>query len=241
MKSIGFSLPSKLLRKIRWKSLPQTIKIIKKKDVEWGCQDGRWRVHRPWTFFLVRVFYLKSEPQNGIVQKRIEILFLTKIDKYLIEASQNQISTTFHRCFLSLRWLRGNSVRGEFTISVRYRPTRDRRERRFSLTYFSEYGWVKPFFFINTNNYIRRFHSINVILFDRMATKPILQSTLLIWLDTNINENDTDARYILKQLRAIVQLVDLFTRTDDCVRFLEQVKNGAVLIFTSGSRALPFI
>ena len=74
-----------------------------------------------------------------------------------------------------------------------------------------------------------------------MATKPILQSTLLIWLDTNINENDTDARYILKQLRAIVQLVDLFTRTDDCVRFLEQVKNEAVLIFTSGSRALPFI
>ena len=66
-----------------------------------------------------------------------------------------------------------------------------------------------------------------------MATKRILQSNLLLWVDANIKQDAKNTQHTLQKLRAVVHDVHLFKRIDDCVSFLNKIKSEQVLVIAS--------
>ncbi|CAF4216874.1 unnamed protein product, partial [Adineta steineri] len=62
-----------------------------------------------------------------------------------------------------------------------------------------------------------------------------MQNVLLIWLDNNINENNTDCNNTIKQLKRVVNNVNTFTNGDQCVEFIQTINNNKVCMIISGS------
>jgi hypothetical protein len=62
-----------------------------------------------------------------------------------------------------------------------------------------------------------------------------VQNFLLVWLDSNIDQSNDDLCSSINQLRRIVNTVDSFTDTDECIDFLTQIKDEKVFIIISGS------
>jgi tetratricopeptide (TPR) repeat protein len=63
----------------------------------------------------------------------------------------------------------------------------------------------------------------------------IIQNFLLIWLDAKIDESKDDYQKILKQLRGIINTIYIFTNTDQCVHFLNQINHEKVFMIVSGA------
>jgi len=63
----------------------------------------------------------------------------------------------------------------------------------------------------------------------------IIQNFLLIWLDSNIDESKDDCQKTLKQLRSIVNTIYIFTNSDDCVHFLDQINHEKIFMIVSGA------
>src|SRR4051812_38303600 len=72
----------------------------------------------------------------------------------------------------------------------------------------------------------------------RRANLKVVQSVLLIWLDANIDEeNDADCRNTINQLRRVVNNINTFTNSDQCIQFIDRIninENKACMII-SGS------
>ncbi|CAF1144573.1 unnamed protein product [Adineta steineri] len=62
-----------------------------------------------------------------------------------------------------------------------------------------------------------------------------MQNVLLIWLDNNINENNTDCSNTIKQLKRVVNNINTFTDGDQCVEFIQTINNNKVCMIVSGS------
>jgi tetratricopeptide (TPR) repeat protein len=62
----------------------------------------------------------------------------------------------------------------------------------------------------------------------------IVQNFLLIWLDSNIDESKDDYQKILKQFRSIINTIYIFTNSDPCVHFLNQINHEKVFMIVSG-------
>jgi hypothetical protein len=70
----------------------------------------------------------------------------------------------------------------------------------------------------------------------RHANARMIQNVLLIWLDSKINEeNDTDCRNTIVQLRSVVQTIKTFTDSEKCIKFINKMKNEKACIIISGS------
>jgi len=63
----------------------------------------------------------------------------------------------------------------------------------------------------------------------------LVQNVLLIWLDNNIDENSADCRNTINHLRCAVDTIKTFSNTDQCIQFLETIKNEKVYMIISGS------
>jgi hypothetical protein len=65
----------------------------------------------------------------------------------------------------------------------------------------------------------------------------MVQNVLLIWLDTNIDEeNGADCRNAVTQLRCVVNNVSIFTNGDECFEFINTIdNNNKACIIISGS------
>jgi tetratricopeptide (TPR) repeat protein len=63
----------------------------------------------------------------------------------------------------------------------------------------------------------------------------MVQNVLLIWLDSNIDENSTDCRNTITQLRRVVNTVMNFTDGEQCVEFLENMNNEKACMIISGA------
>ena len=75
-----------------------------------------------------------------------------------------------------------------------------------------------------------------------MTTRRILENSRLLWLNTNTKEDDdVDTQVTLKQLRMVVNHVDVFTQIDNCIHCLNEAKNEKVLIIASGSPRQHFV
>ena len=70
---------------------------------------------------------------------------------------------------------------------------------------------------------------------DGPRSRRIVQNVLLVWVDNTINESTEDSKHTLEQLRGVVNDVTLFQQADDCIQFLETVKNEKALVIISGS------
>ncbi|CAF1467915.1 unnamed protein product [Adineta steineri] len=62
-----------------------------------------------------------------------------------------------------------------------------------------------------------------------------MQNVLLIWLDNNINENNADCSNTIKQLKRVVNNINTFTDGDQCVEFIQTIKNNKICMIVSGS------
>jgi hypothetical protein len=58
----------------------------------------------------------------------------------------------------------------------------------------------------------------------------IIQNYTLLWLDSNIDENNFDFKNSLTQLRRIVNSINTLTNPDQCVEFLNRIKEGNVFM-----------
>ncbi|CAF3261678.1 unnamed protein product, partial [Rotaria socialis] len=61
------------------------------------------------------------------------------------------------------------------------------------------------------------------------------QNYLVIWVDGNIDENNSDCRNTLAQLRAVVSDVNVCTSPKECVQFLNEIDDGKAFIISSGA------
>ncbi|CAF1383398.1 unnamed protein product [Adineta steineri] len=62
-----------------------------------------------------------------------------------------------------------------------------------------------------------------------------MQNVLLVWLDTNINENNADCSNTIKQLKRVVNNVNTFTDREECFEFILTINNNKVCMVVSGS------
>ena len=63
-----------------------------------------------------------------------------------------------------------------------------------------------------------------------------IQNFLLIWLDNNIDEvNDSDCYHTIKQLRTVVNTVDIFRDADKCIDFITSVQEEKIFMIISGA------
>ena len=63
----------------------------------------------------------------------------------------------------------------------------------------------------------------------------ILQNFLLVWLDVNVNEVDSDFKQSLKYLRQVVASIEPFIDVQECVEFLDRLKNEKAFMIVSDS------
>src|SRR5690348_578113 len=62
------------------------------------------------------------------------------------------------------------------------------------------------------------------------------QNVLLIWLDKNIDaENNDDCRNTITHLRQVVNSINTFTNSDECIEFLNSIDNEKACMIISGS------
>jgi tetratricopeptide (TPR) repeat protein len=72
----------------------------------------------------------------------------------------------------------------------------------------------------------------------------MMQNVLLIWLDNNIDENNTDCRNTIAQLRCTVNTINTFTDPDRCIDFLTDIYDENICMIISGAlcqHLVPFI
>ena len=99
---------------------------------------------------------------------------------------------------------------------------------------------MKPLKTINagiTDGQNRKKTSINDTGARRRANNNMVQNVLLIWLDTNIDEeNSADCRNRVTQLQCVVNNINTFTDGDECIEFIDTIKdNSKACMIISGS------
>ncbi|CAF1154693.1 unnamed protein product [Adineta steineri] len=62
-----------------------------------------------------------------------------------------------------------------------------------------------------------------------------MQSVLLIWLDSNIDENNEDCQNTITKLRRAVNNINTFTNSDQCLEFIQTIVDNKVCMVVSGS------
>jgi tetratricopeptide (TPR) repeat protein len=70
---------------------------------------------------------------------------------------------------------------------------------------------------------------------DRRISLKMVQNILLIWLDNNIDDNSTNCRNTITQLRCAVNTIKIFTDAQECIEFLESSDNEKACMIISGS------
>jgi tetratricopeptide (TPR) repeat protein len=63
----------------------------------------------------------------------------------------------------------------------------------------------------------------------------MVQNVLLIWLDTNIDDNNEDCRNTITQLRGVVNDINTFTDGDESIQFINTITDNKICMIISGS------
>jgi hypothetical protein len=61
------------------------------------------------------------------------------------------------------------------------------------------------------------------------------QNVLLIWLDKNINDNNKDCQNTISQLRRVVNTINKFTDSEECIEFINNINDEKICMIISGS------
>ncbi|CAF4075279.1 unnamed protein product [Adineta steineri] len=63
-------------------------------------------------------------------------------------------------------------------------------------------------------------------LVNRRMNMQRMQNVLLIWLDNNINDNNADCNNTIKQLKCVVNNINTFTDSTQCIEFIQTITNN---------------
>ena len=63
----------------------------------------------------------------------------------------------------------------------------------------------------------------------------IVQNCILIWLDSNISQLNEDCSNSIDKLRRIVNTIDTFTKPDECLDFIVEMKDENIFLIVSGA------
>ena len=69
----------------------------------------------------------------------------------------------------------------------------------------------------------------------RRINVQMVQNVLLIWLDGNVDENNSDCRNTITQLRRSVNNINIFTDSEECLQFLEDMQDEKSCMIISGA------
>jgi tetratricopeptide (TPR) repeat protein len=69
----------------------------------------------------------------------------------------------------------------------------------------------------------------------RRANIEMVQNVVLIWLDSNIDDNNEDCRNTVVQLRRVVNDINTFGHGEQCIQFINTIDDNKVCIIISGS------
>ncbi|CAF0720457.1 unnamed protein product [Adineta steineri] len=70
---------------------------------------------------------------------------------------------------------------------------------------------------------------------DRRMNMQRTQNVLLIWLDNNINDDNADCYNTIKQLKRVVNDVNTFTDSEQCVEFIQTITDNKICMIISES------
>jgi tetratricopeptide (TPR) repeat protein len=70
---------------------------------------------------------------------------------------------------------------------------------------------------------------------DRRINMKMIENLLLIWLDSNIDDDSADCRNTIIQLRCAVNSINTYTDGEECIQFLESMNNENACMIISGS------
>jgi tetratricopeptide (TPR) repeat protein len=59
------------------------------------------------------------------------------------------------------------------------------------------------------------------------------QNFALVWLDENFDQNNSNCRTLVSQLQTILKKVDVFNDTDNCMKFISEIRNLDVYLIIS--------
>ena len=71
----------------------------------------------------------------------------------------------------------------------------------------------------------------------RRIQMELVQNVFLIWLDETIDENNADCLDIISHFRRVINAVNTFIDSDQCIEFLEHIDNEKACMVISGSLA----
>ena len=63
----------------------------------------------------------------------------------------------------------------------------------------------------------------------------MVQNVLLIWLDGNVDENSSDCRNTITQLRRSMNNINIFTDSEECLQFLTDMQDEKSCMIISGA------
>ena len=67
------------------------------------------------------------------------------------------------------------------------------------------------------------------------ANVQLARNVLLIWLDSNIDKNNSDCQNTITHLRRVANAVNVFTDDDECIQFLQDMGNEKACMIISGA------
>lgn len=63
----------------------------------------------------------------------------------------------------------------------------------------------------------------------------MVQNVLLIWLDSNIDDKNADCRNTTSQLRRVINTINKYTNSVECIKFLKSINDEKACMIISGS------
>ncbi|CAF1076303.1 unnamed protein product [Adineta steineri] len=70
---------------------------------------------------------------------------------------------------------------------------------------------------------------------NRLINMQRMQNVLLVWLDNIIDEDNVDCNIMIKQLKRVINNLNIFTDSDKCAEFIQTITNNRICMIISGS------
>jgi hypothetical protein len=69
----------------------------------------------------------------------------------------------------------------------------------------------------------------------RLGNIEMVQNVLLIWLDSNIDDKNPDCRNTTAQLRRVINTINKYTNSIECIKFLKTINDEKACMIISGA------
>jgi hypothetical protein len=67
------------------------------------------------------------------------------------------------------------------------------------------------------------------------------QNLVLVWVDSNIDADDADAKHVYAQLQSIISSSTTYSAADDAVEFIKKSDKESIILVTSGTLGMQLV